>query len=174
MLHSLGLQYDELEDRLILVITVKQAETLVDQTLWLTRRISLNLRHQLEHLKKLAPVVSRAIDAQAQAATAEINHEVQAQQARVKRETQPTRPFNRAAAVLVKATACTYNPTAVQGSIRFEFVKGGPLTLNLSEPSLHGFIRVIDNNLQRAQWATAPEAGAATTPPAARAAGPIH
>jgi hypothetical protein len=172
MLHSLSLNYNVNEDRLILVITFKQAEALQAQPLWLTRRCTLALRQQLEALKGLAPIVARATDPLSRAATAEIHHEVQAQQARIKTEPQAPPPVDPQSARLVVATHCSFDAQTSKGSVRFELFKALPITLNLSEPSLHGFIRVLEKNLERTQWrlpVPAEDPGAA-----ARAVGAIH
>jgi hypothetical protein len=150
-LHQIKIEFDAEQDRLRMrVSTVTGQEAL----LWLTRRCVLRLWPLLVGGAEASPqVVTRAADPEVKKALLEFQHEKaisQAQFGKQYEEVPRTRPLGDEPLLIAKLQRrADQNGRIVLGLLPNE---GQGIFLTLDEQLLHGFIKLLQQAVQRAEW----------------------
>jgi hypothetical protein len=150
-LHQIKIEFDAEQDRLRMrVSTVNGQEAL----LWLTRRCVLRLWPLLVGGAEASPqVVTRAADPEVKKALLEFQHEKaisQAQFGKQYEEVPRTRPLGDEPLLIAKLQ----RRADQQGRIVLGLLPndGQGIFLTLDEQLLHGFIKLLQQAVQRAEW----------------------
>jgi hypothetical protein len=150
-LHQIKIEFDPEQDRLrVRVSTVTGQEAL----LWLTRRCVLKLWPLLVGGAESSPqVATRAADPEVKKALLEFQHEKaisQAQFGKQYEEVQRTRPLGDAPLLVAKLQ----RRSAPEGRVILGLLpnEGQGIFLTLDEPLLHGFMKLLQEAVQRAEW----------------------
>jgi hypothetical protein len=150
-LHQIKIEFDAEQDRLRMrVSTVTGQEAL----LWLTRRCVLRLWPLLVGGAEASPqVVTRAADPEVKKALLEFQHEKaisQAQFGKQYEEVPRTRPLGDEPLLIAKLQRRTDQAgRVILGLLPNE---GQGIFLTLDEQLLHGFIKLLQQAVQRAEW----------------------
>lgn len=153
MLDRLRISFLPVEDRLELVLVTKAPASV--HRLHLTRRVT---RHWLEQLARMIELSAEA-PAELQPATrqtiAALNHESLAARAKVGASSaDPTllALAQSAVPVLVTGIECGRHTSSARWVLRFAFVSGESVSLNLTSETLHGAIDLLARQLQATDW----------------------
>lgn len=155
MLDSLKIRYDPVEDRLVLTVAARHEGVVSTNTLHLTRRLSASWRADLEEVLKLSAQTPGRLEPAVQAIVTAANHQALAAQAprRVEPVTaedvaQPPR--------LVTKIVVGRERSGGRWVLRFEVLDAAPVTLTLSDQTLHALIDAFNERVAGAQWALPP------------------
>jgi hypothetical protein len=150
-LHQIKIEFDAEQDRLRVRVSTLSGE---EALLWLTRRCVLRLWPLLVGGAEASPqVVTRAADPEVKKALLGFQHEKaisQAQFGKQYEELPRTRPLGDAPLLVTKLQ----RRAGPDGRIVLGLLpsQGQGIFLTLDEPLLHGFIKLLQQAVQRAEW----------------------
>ena len=150
-LHQIKIEFNAEEDRLMLRVSTVSAE---EALLWLTRRCVLRLWPLLVGGVEASPdVAQRVVDADAKKALLEFQHEKalsQAQFGKQYADTPRTRPLGDVPLLVTKLQ----RRAGPDGRLVIGLLptQGEGIFLTLDEPLLHGFIKLLQKAVERAEW----------------------
>jgi hypothetical protein len=150
-LHQIKIEFDAEQDRLRLRVSTLSGE---EALLWLTRRCVLRLWPLLVGGAEASPeVATRAADPEVKKALLGFQHEKaisQAQFGKQYEELPRTRPLGDAPLLVTKLQ----RRAGPDGRIVLGLLpsQGQGIFLTLDEPLLHGFIKLLQQAVQRAEW----------------------
>jgi len=150
-LHQIKIEFDAEQDRLRVRVSTLSGE---EALLWLTRRCVLRLWPLLVGGAEASPqVVTRAADPEVKKALLGFQHEKaisQAQFGKQYEEVPRTRPLGDAPLLVTKLQ----RRAGSDGRIVLGLLpsQGQGIFLTLDEPLLHGFIKLLQQAVQRAEW----------------------
>ncbi|HEY7758536.1 MAG TPA: hypothetical protein VIA64_03880 [Burkholderiales bacterium] len=150
-LHQIKIEFDAEQDRLRLRVSTLSGE---EALLWLTRRCVLRLWPLLVGGAEASPqVVTRAADPEVKKALLGFQHEKAISQAQFGKQYEDlprTRPLGDAPLLVTKLQ----RRAGPDGRIVLGLLpsQGQGIFLTLDEPLLHGFIKLLQQAVQRAEW----------------------
>ncbi len=150
-LHQLKIEFDAEQDRLRLRISTLTGE---EALLWLTRRCVLKLWPLLVGGAEASPqIATRAADPEVKKALLEFQHEKaisQAQFGKQYEEVPRSRPLGDDPLLVAKIQ----RRPAPEGRIVLGLLpnEGQGIFLTLDEPLLHGFMKLLQQAVERAEW----------------------
>ena len=149
-LHQLKIDFDAEQDRLLLRVSTLTGE---EALLWLTRRCVLRLWPLLVGGAEAKPEIAQRPDPEVKKALLEFQHEKalsQAQFGKQYEEVPRTRPLGDQPFVVSKIQRrATQDGRLVVGMLP---TQGEGIFLTLDEPLLHGFIKLLQKAVERAEW----------------------
>ncbi len=150
-LHQIKIEFDAAQDRLLMRVSTQSAE---EALLWLTRRCVLRLWPLLMGGAEASPqVVTRAADPEVKKALLEFQHEKaisQAQFGKQYEELPRSRPLGDQPLLIAKLQRRTDEAgRVVLGLLPND---GQGIFLTLDEQLLHGFIKLLQQAVVRAEW----------------------
>lgn len=155
MLESLKLRYDPLEDRLVLTVAAKHGSDTSSQTLHLTRRLCAGWRADLEQVLRLSAQPPARLEPSAQAMVTAANHQALAAQAPRRSEPVTAREAARQAQLATRVTVGRERATG-RWIVQFDVQQGSPLTLTLSDQTMHALIDAFNERIASAHWQLPP------------------
>lgn len=151
MLESLKLRFDPVEDRLVLTVTAKHESDRQTSTLHLTRRICAGWRADLEQVLRVSAQAPSRLEPQAQAIVTAANHQALAAQA--PRRSEPvTREELTVSPLLVTKVVVGRERQSMRWLVRFEVRGATPVTLTLSDQTLHALIDAFNERITGSDW----------------------
>jgi hypothetical protein len=150
-LHQIKIEFDAEQDRLRVRVSTLSGE---EALLWLTRRCVLRLWPLLVGGAEASPqVVTRAADPEVKKALLGFQHEKAISQAQFGKQYEDvprTRPLGDAPLLVTKLQ----RRAGPDGRIVLGLLpsQGQGIFLTLDEPLLHGFIKLLQQAVQRAEW----------------------
>jgi hypothetical protein len=150
-LHQIKIEFDAEQDRLRVRVSTLSGE---EALLWLTRRCVLRLWPLLVGGAEASPqVVTRAADPEVKKALLGFQHEKAISQAQFGKQYEDvprTRPLGDAPLLVTKLQ----RRAGADGRIVLGLLpsEGQGIFLTLDEPLLHGFIKLLQQAVQRAEW----------------------
>lgn len=176
MLQSLSIRYDQVEDRMVLHLHVKQeAGPTTVHVLQVTRRVCAGWRGDLQAMVDISAQAPARLDPASKAAVSKAHHEAMSSQATVR--TEPALPQSapeHGPALLVTKIACGRRRADGRWVIRFETQSQPPLGLVLSSQTLHALVDALSRRVQTAQWALGQVATEQVATPAVMVAKQMH
>ena len=150
-LHQIKIEFNAEEDRLMLRVSTVSGE---EALLWLTRRCVLRLWPLLVGGVEASPdVAQRVVDPETKKALLEFQHEKalsQAQFGKQYADTPRTRPLGDNPLLVTKLQRrAGQDGRLVIGLLP---TQGEGIFLTLDEPLLHGFIKLLQKAVERAEW----------------------
>ena len=154
MLDRVVIRYLPVEDRLELAIITKPPVKLY--RLHLTRRVTRLWLDQLAKVIEVSAAAPATAEPTTRAAIAALHHEALASRASFGRsdlpaleqslETAPVQPS------LVTRISCGRRKSDGLWTLRFGFVSGGVVSLNLTAETLHGAVELLTRQLEKTDW----------------------
>ncbi len=150
-LHQIKIEFNAEEDRLMLRVSTVSGE---EALLWLTRRCVLRLWPLLVGGVEASPdVAQRVVDPETKKALLEFQHEKalsQAQFGKQYADTPRTRPLGDNPLLVTKLQ----RRAGPDGRLVIGLLpsQGEGIFLTLDEPLLHGFIKLLQKAVERAEW----------------------
>jgi len=155
MLDSLKLRFDPVEDRLVLTVTGKQDATAPPTTLHLTRRLCAAWQGDLAEVLRLSAQPPARLEPKVQTLMAAANHQALAAQAVRRSEPVSTDEAARPAQLVTRVTTARERTTG-RWVLRFELRNAPPLTLTLSDQTMHALIDAFGERVTGAHWQLPP------------------
>lgn len=170
MLGEISIGYDPVEDRLLLRFRSGAGDGELLHRLLLTRRLSLSLRVGLRDLVRRSAQVPQTLSEPTRRVLEAGHHQARLKQTTMHTEQRRQVPDGGIASRLVFKAVCGTRRRDSKAIVRFEFPIGEPLTIELSERTLHALAAGLDDRVRRAGWiaeADAPviETSASPAPP---------
>lgn len=155
MLKNIRIRWDPIEDRLILRLTSHVDGKDVDHWLQVTRRVAAGWRRDLGQLADRSAQIPERFDPHVKATLAAGHHHAVAQQAPMRVEPVETTE-TQGPTELVRQIRCGQRKSSGDWVQLFDLCNGATLTLNMTDTTLHGFIKALDNQLAQSQWGILP------------------
>ncbi|HSW05885.1 hypothetical protein [Aquabacterium sp.] len=154
MLQNISVRFDPVEDRLVLRFTEGDAAAAVEHWLHVTRRVYAVWRKDLQAMVDRSAALPERMDRGAKAVVAAAHHRAMASQVKLRAEPAPAprpetpeiRPW------LVTAVECGRRKKDERWVLKFMLRERAPLTLVLSDSTLHGLIGAIARRVKVARW----------------------
>lgn len=157
MLKNIRIRWDPIEDRLVLRLTSEVDGRESDHWLQVTRRVAAGWRRDLDKLVQKSAQVPERFDPHIKATLAASHHQAVAQQAPLRVEP-PQTTETQGPTELVTQVRCGQRKTSNDWVQLFDLRNGATLTLNMTDTTLHGFVKALDNQLSQAGWGIVPAA----------------
>lgn len=174
MLREISLGYDAAEDRIQLRMRTRDGDVESSHRLLLTRRLCLPFRDGLQDLVRRSAQVPETLSAPARQALQQGHHQATLQQTKIERERREPAEAGGAPPRLVLRALCGTRRGDSQPVLRFECQTGEPLTLALSERTLHALAASLDDRMRSAAWLSGPPAPAAAASPSDKPPAGLH
>jgi hypothetical protein len=151
MLRNISVRFDPVEDRLVLRFTEGEAAGAVEHWLHVTRRVYAVWRRDLQAMVDRSAALPERMDRGAKAVVASAHHQAMASQVKMRAEPAPE-PQPELKPWLVTAVECGRRKKDERWVLKFMLRERSPLTLVLSDGTLHGLIGAITRRVKVARW----------------------
>ena len=165
MLQSISVRFDEIEDRLLIKLSIDDAAGARDLWLHLTRRVCMAWRRDLQTMLEMSAQAPARLDAAGRASVSAAHHEAMAQQAAV-RHVPPAATPPDARPALITSVHCGRRREDGRWIFRFELRGQASLSIVVTPTTLHGLVEALSRRTQVAGWSLptlAPETPSAPT-----------
>jgi hypothetical protein len=153
LLQNIGLRFDEPEDRLLLTVSSTSEQGLpIEHRLHLTRRVCGLWRPDLQAMVDLSAQLPDAMAPAAKAAVSNAHHQAMAAQTAVRVERVPATDPEQCRPLLVSRIECGRRRADGRWVLRFETLNNAPLSLFLSDRTLHGLVQALSMRLKATGW----------------------
>lgn len=152
MLREISIGYDPVEDRLHLQLRCRDGNTDVNHRLMLTRRLALPFRGGLQDLVRRSAQVPDTLSEPAQRALEAGHHQALLEKTPLHRERRTPVADDEPPPRLVLQAVCGTRRTDHRAVVRFAFKHGEPITITLSDRTLHALTASINDRIRQAGW----------------------
>ncbi len=151
MLQDIAVRYDELEDRLVVMVSAMESGARVRHTMWITRRVWSSARADIRKMIDMSAAVPETASPAAVQAISAVHHDALATQV-VTRKERVSLPVAGPKPDLVTELRCGRRRDDKRWVLIFLRPPKPELTLNLADKTLHGVFKLLTSQEESTRW----------------------